>query len=180
MKTAIMIAITIAIMQFVGCAGQVREIMNACIPPSVSSNISTFDGTKEVHMRPQFVELGIGSSRIKFALFKNSKMEKEEIVLTASVKGVKSLEALLFNVDGAITTFPSLDTFPEIDFGQTDWSSNRFIITKDFLNKIIEAKLVKVKVSLGNEYVEGVFTKSLYGNSLMINYEKFLELIETI
>ena len=102
-------------------------------------------------------------------------MNKENIVLTASVKGTKSLGALLFNVDSEIISFLPLDTFTEFDhtIDYELWSSNRFVITKEFLNKILEADKVLVKISLRKRYVEETFTKN-------DKYKRFLELIETI
>lgn len=161
-KIIIILSVTI----LTGCASL------ATLPGSMSENISDYDGTKEISIEPAWLY----NSPIKLGLFKNTKMKKDNIVLIAVVKGthlVDSGEALHIKIDGEFFNFASIDSMTDIEttegfYGSSiyippsNWSSKRYIITKAFLEKLINANEVWVKIDLDKTYVEGRFSSNAF------------------
>ena len=139
------------------------------MPGNIIETTSKFDGSKGISMEPAWLY----NSLIKLALFKNTKMDKDLVILTALVKGAHNFakgNSLHFNVDGEILSFKPIDEFTDIktDPGfvgsglyvpPSNWSSKRYSITKSFIKRIIDAERVVVKIDLRKTYAEGVFSK---------------------
>ena len=93
------------------------------------------------------------------------KIEKDTVILTATVQGAHNIDkenSLRFNIDGEFYDFSSIDSMTDIktEYGSysTNWSSRRYIVKTDFLEKLINAKEVWVKINLAKTYVEGKFS----------------------
>ena len=112
------------------------------------------------------------NSPIKLALFKNTNMPDSAVVLVAVVKGAHNFargKNLHFNIDGEIVSFSSIDDFTDIEtksgfisssayIPPSNWSSKRYIITKDFIKLLNISNEVWVKINLSKEFVEGRFS----------------------
>jgi len=158
------IIIILSLSILTGCASMVA------LPGSISENISNYDGTKEISIEPAWLY----NSSIKLGLFKNTKMEKDDIVLITVVKGthlIDSGESLHIKIDGESFDFASIDSMTDIEttegfYGSgisippSNWSSKRYLITKAFLKKLINANEVWVKIELSKTYVEGRFSSN--------------------
>ena len=145
-------------------------ISSSTIPGNINESISNYDGTKEVSIEPAWLY----DSSIKLGLVKNTKMEKNDIVLTAVVKGthlISSGESLHIRIDKKFFNFSSIDSMTDIKttkgaYGSgiyippSNWSSKRYIITKAFLKKLINANDAWVKIELSKTYVEGRFSSN--------------------
>jgi len=142
-------------------------VSSSTIPGSISENISNYDGTKELSIEPAWLY----DSSIKLGLLKNTKMEKDDIVLIAVVKGthlINSGESLHIRIDKKFFNFSSIDSMTDIKMTEgaysgiyippSNWSSKRYIITKAFLEKLINANDAWVKIELSKTYVEGRFS----------------------
>lgn len=163
----------LAIFVFAGCV---------TTPGDIRTYISEFDGAKEIVMEPAWVckEGTFGTCLIKFGLMKRSTMPQDEVILVAMVKDIQSFktgESLHFNIDGDIVSFASIDTTTEFEitegiylpgvttptgysgvyFPPEGWSSKRYLIDKNFLEKILKAERVAVRIDLRKGYVEGIF-----------------------
>jgi len=159
------------------------------IPGAISESQSQFDGTKQVSMEPAWLY----STYIKLALFKNSKMNKDDIIMTAVVKGAHNFAkgaSLHFNVDGDIISFNSVDSLTDINTSSgsvgseiyippSNWSSKDYVVSKQFINKIINANKVIVKIDLRKSYVEGKFSHDGYTTARPA-FREFLKKIETL
>ena len=168
-------------------------LISACVtgmpgmPGAISESKSQFDGTKQVSMEWLY------STYIKLALFKNSKMNKDDIIMTAVVKGAHNFAkdaSLHCNVDGEIISFNSVDSLTDINTSSgfvgsglyippSNWSSKDYVVGKEFINKIINANKVIVKIDLRKSYVEGVFSHD-GPTTARPAFRKFLKKIETL
>lgn len=144
----------------------------ATLPGSISERVSGFDKTKEIKMEPAWVATSFSDGSIKLGLYKTSKMDADKAILVVVVKGAVNFpprESLQFNIDGNIVTFESIDTMTNIETEEgmynsvayipaLNWSSKRYEVTKDLIEKLINSKEVWVKVSLSREYLESKFS----------------------
>lgn len=138
----------------VGCA-------SLGMPGSISKQTSQFDGTNQITMEPAWIYGGSGA--IKFGLYKNSKMPNDKVILTAVVNRITDFAkkgALEFKIDGEIISLDSIDSLSDhaVDPYSNGWTSRRYEVSKDFIEKLINAKKVYVKINLIKEYVEGEFS----------------------
>ena len=138
------------------------------MPGFISESSSDFDGTKQLSMEPAWLPY----SPIKLALFKNTKMDKNEVVLSVIVKEAHIFgrdESLHINIDGDIVSFMSIDplTDRKVSSGHYgngfyippfNWSSKDYLITKNLIKRLIEADRAVVKVDLRKSYAEGIFS----------------------
>jgi hypothetical protein len=144
------------------------------MPGHVYEASSKVDNTREISMKPAWLCSSALDCNLKLALFKNSKMPEDKIVLIVVVRGAHNFskgESLRFNADGQIFSFSSVDELTDIKTnpGYSDvslgfyippsnWSSKRYIVSKNFIQKIINAKEVWARVDLSKTYVEGKFS----------------------
>jgi len=138
------------------------------MPGYISVSESKFDGSKQITIEPAWLY----DSPIKLSLMKNTKMAEQSIILTVVVKGTHTFatgKSLHFNIDNEIVSFEAMDTFTDIEttpglynsvasLPASNWSSKRYTVTKDFINRIINANDVWVKVELTKTFVEGKFS----------------------
>ena len=100
-------------------------------------------------------------------------MPDSAIVLIAVVKGAHNFgtgETLHFNVDGNKYHFKSIDQLTDIETSSgfvgsgiyvapANWSSKRYIVSKQFIYTLLNANSVFVRIDLSKEFVEGEFSK---------------------
>jgi len=140
------------------------------MPGYIRESISKFDGSKQISMEPAWLY----NSPIKLALFKNTKMPDSTVMLIAVVTGAHNFargKSLHLNIDGNIESYASIDDFTDIEttsgyYGSSigvyipgsNWSSKRYIVSKEVIYRLINAKDAWVKIDLSKEYVEGRFS----------------------
>jgi hypothetical protein len=126
------------------------------MPGHISSSVSKFDSTKQLKMEPAW--LYDSAPGIKVSLFKNTKMKENDFVMTVVVAGAETFadsKSLHFNVDDDIYSFESLDSLTDIEttegfynsvayFPPTNWSSKDYLVNKEFINLILNARSVVV------------------------------------
>ena len=158
------------------------------MPGSITETVSQFDNTKEITMEPAWLYGGSGA--IKIGLYKKSKMETDSVVMTAVVRGTHIFDdkgLLQFNIDGEIVVLESFDNSTIIEtvpgmytsvysFPAYNESSKRFLISKDFIFKLLGAEKVWVKVEMQRDYVDGEFSKD-YPSLARPAFRKFYEKI---
>ena len=122
---------------------------------------------------------GFSGSDLQMSLLWRSAMNNN-VVLIAQVSGAKSIargDSLHFNIDGKIESIKSIDELTSIDYEPGVYSaayipgrnisSKRYIVNKEFIDKILKSSSVKVKLDLSKSFVEGAFTdttaSSAYG-----------------
>lgn len=165
-KIKIYIMLILVIGLFYGCA----TIPGG--PGDVSESVSHFDNTKQLSMEPAWLY----DSKIKLSLFKTTKMDDNLVVMYVFVEGSRIFsrgKSLKFNVDGKIYAFKSIDDLTDINTSPGiynnivyippyNWSSKRYIVTKDFIKRLIDARRVWVRVELSKEFVEGEFSSDAF------------------
>lgn len=158
------------------------------MPGSIDKNISKFDGSVSYQMEPAWVR----DSLFKFGLYWDSKLPNDEIIMDVVIKGTDTIsndESLLFKIDGELISLTSIDATtdhninpgsaaPGFYFPPSTWSSKRYVINKDFLRRILEAKEVLVRVRLSKSYIEGVFSKDGF-TTARPSFKKFYEKISS-
>jgi len=151
-------------------------------PGTVEVIKSKVDNSTHIHMEPAWLE----NTPIKLGLYRNSNMPENDIVLTVLVKGYHIFmwkESLKFNIDRNVEVFTSIDklegarTLEEI-YGTdryifADQTSKLYLIDRSFLERIINANEVYVRVDLQLGFKGGVFSKD--GPTLArTGFKKFL------
>jgi len=175
------LAAVLALLLVTACAGQISETK------------STFDidNSRELSMEPTYVFThadGRSGSDLRLSLFWRSTMPKNELILGAFVSGVHSIPAiksLHFNIDGQIVSLSSIDTLTNIEtkYGSPRFvppynvSSNRYVVTFEFIENIITANDVRVRLNLGKKYVEGVFSDKTFGAAKR-DFVRFYDIIK--
>jgi hypothetical protein len=165
MRSLRLIAATVTVLLLVACA-----ISGPGVPGHIYESTSKFDNSREITMEPAW--LSDSAPGIKLRLFKSTRMPKDQVVMDTIVAGAHSFargKSLHFNIDGDIVSFSSIDELTDIETSPgfagggyyippSNWSSKRYLVTMDFLKRIIAAERVIVKVDLRKTYVEGVFS----------------------
>ena len=148
--------------------------LSGCMPGNIKETKSTFDNSIQLTMDPAFVYRhadGFSGSDLRMALFWSSTMASGDLILEAFVDGAHSIpskKSLHFKIDGELTSLTSIDKLTDIKLQGGNYthsyisaknvSSKRYIINATFLQKIINAKDVRIKFDLRNKFVEGVFS----------------------
>lgn len=155
-------------------------------PGAISKTTSSFDGTKELIMEPAWLY----DSTIKLALFKNSKMPKDKLILTAVVRGAHIFAddpSLHFIIDGEIVSLKSIDRLTDINTSEgvvgagfyvapSNWSSNDYLVDLSFVERLLDAENVGVRLDLRKIYAEGVFSSDAPITARPA-FRKFLEML---
>lgn len=162
-------------------------------PGHITEKQSTFDNSTQLSMEPAFVFRhadGFSGSDLQLSLFWRSTMQPGQLVLVAYVDGTHNFEqgqSLFFNIDGEIVGFESIDQLTDITFkpgiydaiyiAGTNVSSKRYLISPSFLEKILNAKDVRVKLNMSRTFVEGVFSDNTMSSAkrAFIEFQKKLQ-----
>jgi len=144
------------------------------MPGYISEDQSSFDGSMQLSMEPAFVYRdndGFSGSDLKLSLLWRSTMESDDIVLEAFVDGAHSFardESLHFNVDGEVVSFQAIEQLTNIDYEPGVYSaayvpggnvsSKRYLVSREFITRILKASRVGVRLDLRRSFVEGVFS----------------------
>ena len=144
------------------------------MPGYISEDQSSFDGSTQLSMEPALVYRdndGFSGSDLKLSLLWRSAMESDDIVLEAFVDGAHSFardESLHFNVDGEVVSFKAIDELTNIDYEPGVYStvyvpggnvsSKRYLVSREFISRILDASNVGVRLDLRSSFVEGVFS----------------------
>ena len=179
-----LIPLFLLIFLLVGCSSMTG------VPGYIEVTKSSFDDSTQLSMEPAFVfrnNDGFSGSDLQMSLLWSSAMNKNDVVLIAQVSGAQSIargDSLHFNIDGKIESMRSLDEFTNINYepgiysavyisGQNT-SSKRYVVSKEFIDKILNASSVKVKLNLSQLFVEGIFTDTTTSSA----YSAFKEFVK--
>lgn len=173
-------------------------IMSGCasipgMPGYISEEQSSFDGSVQLSMEPALVYRGndgFSGSDLMLSLLWRSTMGKDDIVLEALVDGAQGFargETLHFNIDGEVVSFKSLEEHTNIDFESGVYStvnvsggsvsSKRYLVSRRFITRILEASQVGVRLDLRRSFVEGVFTDNT-SSSAYNAFEAFMQKVD--
>ncbi|WP_158681374.1 hypothetical protein [Pseudoalteromonas sp. T1lg88] len=170
-----------------------------CSTACISEHESTFNGEKEVLMTPGFVyrsNEGISGSDLRIGAYWSSSLEGSSIILI--VLPHKDIppptgSKLSFNINGNIKSYPSvkkenIPNFNPSTQSRTYFNPNviaqmnvqYFMVTEEFLNSILDARDVRVRIDLENTYLEGVFShnSAVAAKSGLIEFSKKLTLAQ--
>lgn len=154
-----------------GCTASQMANMSG-MPGSITDQVSSFDGQREITMQKSYIRqnsastAGFNPATMSMGAFWSSKMPKDTIIVDVGVDGTYSIatdESLQFNVDGTMYQFSSVDKrLTDIKVGGSatggNYSSRQYALTRTFVQKLIDAKDVRVKLILDKTYVTGFFT----------------------
>jgi len=146
------------VLVFSGCASSVGRI---------ETHTSEFDGTTETILTPAWVchEETSKSCDLQFGLNRRSNMPPEDVELTVRTPGNYMFvagESLKFNIDGetvSVASISNLTDYNFVDEYHNVWSSQRYLINKTLLSRLLNAKRVAVHVELKDGYREGIFSR---------------------
>lgn len=149
-----------------GCSALSEFTIGGVRPGTITENISSVG--KEITLKPAW--LSQGNSDIKLGLYKNLRMERDDVVLIVVVRGAhfyldkRSLEVM---IDGEKFSFDPIDiTDVEASakvasytyFSDYDEVSQRYLTKKGFIRKLIDARDARVRVNRPHGFVEGPFS----------------------
>lgn len=130
-------------------------------PGYISESTSKFDGGREISMEPGWTD-----GDIRLGLFWRSTMHPDQVRITALIHGAHNIERLSFNIDGNIVSFQPTDTLTHIwtepgagYFAPTNWSEREYMISRQFIDRLLAAERVAVRLDLMRGYVEGIFSE---------------------
>lgn len=149
----------------IGCTTLPNEVK----PGRVELTKSKFDNSTHIHMEPACLD----SSIARLGLYRNSKMPENEIVLIVVVKGAHLFApkgSLKFIIDWNEVVFSSIDKLKEIEISEgiygsdiyispVNWTSEHYLIDRSFLERILNANQVAVRIDLKSKYILGAFSK---------------------
>jgi hypothetical protein len=155
-------------------------------PGYITESVSQFDNSKQISIEPALMR----NKQIWLGLFKSSKMKDASVVMTAEVLGAHNFaqgESLHFNLDGKIISLKSIDPMTDLQYQSgfayrrtyvqgANWSSQRYLVKEEFINQLVSARQVYVKVDLMKTFVEDDFSDDC-SNCARPAFKKFLDLI---
>lgn len=143
--------IVITTLIITGCA---NLPLSQTLPGSVSDTKSEIDGSKTLYMNPGW--LFNTPMQLGLVMFSTN---KTRILLTAKLTGIHKIEktdSLAFNIDSEVVKLSADDEKTEHSVERTTkWSSKTYVINKQLLEKIVNAK--RVFVNFGG--IEADFSK---------------------
>ena len=135
-------------------------------PGTISEGRSEFDGARELYMEPAWTD-----GNVKLSLRWRSTMAGETAIMVATVKGAHNIsdgKSLKFNIDGQVTALQAIDPVTEIQtqswghhLSPTNWSSREYIVTRAFIDRLLDGNRVVARVDMLRGYAEGVFSEDL-------------------
>jgi len=149
--------ILIAVFILVGCATIPLS------PGYIYKTTSDFDGATQWSMEPVIIPGGGG---ISLGLFHSTKMNPDKLILEVEIRGLQTIESCHWKVDGGLYHFSPIN--PRTEFGTEgegtvyihNVSIQTYWITKEFLEKILNAKEAIIRVDLeNNTFLDGLFHK---------------------
>jgi hypothetical protein len=131
-----------------GCAAS-----NDALTPSLGVIKDDFDGSLIVRQVPVSAASSLSEAWHTLG-FEWTQKTPETVYLTAGARGIVNIEKLAFNADGRI--IDNIRTASATtDYGQ--WSTRRFAMSWDDFLAVANAKSVKMRVSMNNEYTVSSF-----------------------
>ncbi len=127
------------------------------LPGSVRVTTAKLDGEKQVHVEPGHVP-GRGLKAVLMIGGFWSSKAPTEFTLEVVYGGAKNIIGMKLNIDGTIEELKPTEssTKTEVPYG-TVVSTRRFVVSLDFLERMVAAEKCIVQVSLDGEFVEGEF-----------------------
>jgi len=140
----------------------------AGMPNNVSQNISDFDGSRSLTMEPGFIYESADTwsyGHFQLGLFWTSKAKDAVFIkakLPNGIANIKSHEGLQFNINGKLTKLSTKTMFTKFNTDTAGGhvyadSSKSFAVPITFIQKLLDAKTVKVKLITGNGVYAGDF-----------------------
>jgi len=146
-------------------------VLCSCVagPGRITERYSGIDNTREILLEPAHLR----DSYIRLGLYKTPKMEHNDAFLIAVVKGTYNFaekDSLIFDIDGKKVSLDPEGYFTDLKIFQGPYysggflssyneSSRQYLIDKELVKKLIEAKEVWVTITLSNgQTVQGEFS----------------------
>lgn len=147
-----------------GCAGP---------PATIREAVSSFDGATETAMEPSYIcspKSGQPCS-IRLGLFKRSTMAPDSVILFVVVDSSDPIaegESLLFRVNDSVSAFSTIDRKTRYAIGKgphttgtefcgsANCSVKRYLVSRDFLKSVTDAREVSMRVLLKKGYMGGL------------------------
>lgn len=130
------------------------------MPGYINEKVSQFDDARELVMVPAWTD-----GPVRLGLFWRSTMPDDSVHVRARLKGAHNIDVLRFNVDGEFIAFDPVDSMTNIwtEAGTrytspTNWSEREYEVSRQFIERIISAERVVVRLDTTQGYMEGVFS----------------------
>jgi len=155
-----MFAVSAILLLLTGCM--------ASMPNQITPATSNFDGSKSLTMAPAFIYESADTwsyAHFQLGLFWSSKF-KDSILITAKlpndIRNINSHEGLQFNVDGKVTKLSTDVVYTQFDADVAGGrvyteSSKPFSVSKQFIQSLLDAKSVKIKLITNKGALVGDF-----------------------
>jgi hypothetical protein len=147
-KAVLTVAIVLSGSLLTGCAAT-----NDALTPSLAQIKDDFDGSLIVRQVPVSAASSLGEAWHTLG-FEWTQKTPDTVYLTAGAHGIVNVEKLAFNADGRI--IDNIRTASATtEYGQ--WSTRRFAMSWDDFVTVANARSVKMRVSMINEYTVSSF-----------------------
>ena len=157
-----LLSLSLAALLLAGCASSV--------PGQIRSSTSEFDGTKMLHMKPGWL-----SEDLQLGLVWHSRLPADSLLMKARVPGAETFadgKSLKFNVDGEIVGFRSvgggggeIEAVESVEgpggnyYSGGNKTTNTYLVSRAFVERIIEAEDVQVRAVMRDGLREGEFSQ---------------------
>lgn len=140
----------------------------ASVPGEVSLKTSSYDGTKQLVMRPGWASSGLTIASLKLGAWKTSGMEKDAAVLVVETDSIKQFSSsgpnFFIKIDGIETALTPTAAGTSIEMGSDPnvaHTSQEYRVELALIKKMVASKDVKFKLLLVDHgYVEGELDKA--------------------
>ena len=140
----------------------------ASVPGEVSLKTSSYDGTKQLVMRPGWASSGLTTASMKLGAWKTSGLDKDAAVLVVETDSIKPFSSVrpnfLIKIDGIETALSPTGSGTSIEIGSDPnvaHTSQEYRVELALIQKMVESKDVMLKLLLvDNGYMEGRLDKT--------------------
>lgn len=154
-----------------GCAS------TPCATGCIAQNTSTYDGAKELFMTPSYVyrnNSGVSGSDMRLGLYWSDGLPDDNVVLILvphKDRSAMDSTTINFNINGKYQSFASVTKASIKNLNPSKKAAMHFnprvisglgyryfVVNKSFLNGIVSAEDVRIRVDLENTFIEGIFS----------------------
>ena len=142
-------------------------LLSGCSIPGVNNfgevkeYTSEYDGIVRREVVPALVHNAKDGESFFMGIFHVG--DSDHVSLIVKVDGVVNISSMGINIDGNLNEFES-NQLTEHDINATDsfvwsWSEKRFVVSVDFLKRMVSAKRVVIQIRTNEGYLDGDFNK---------------------
>jgi hypothetical protein len=168
MKTVTFISIAFFFLFFLGCSS-----INQGLTPGTKTVVSDFDNSIDVIQEPVSAASGLseGWHTLGFRWNSNS---PDVVFLMVGTKGTVNVTGVSFNIDGDIIDVETASTITDYD----QWSTRQFVMPLEQFRKLATADVVKMKVSMIDQYSVSSFGQTKSKAVVSGKFEGFLNQVD--